>query len=613
MYILGISAYYHDAAAALLQDDTIIAAAQEERFTRIKHDENFPHNSVKFCLQQAAISINEIDAVVFYDKPFLKFERILETYLAYAPKGFFSFLKAIPLWIKDKLFLKKKIKDALFQIEKFDKKKLQILFCPHHLSHAASAYYCSPFNDSAIVTIDGVGEWATTSICKANGHTIQLYQELNFPHSVGLLYSAFTYFLGFKVNSGEYKLMGLAPYGNAGDSETAQFKEIILKHICNVFPDGSIWLNQEYFSYAYGFKMIDDKKWQTLFGFAKKKPDDEIMQQHCNLALAIQQIIEDIVIKMAITAKSLTNSDNLCMAGGVALNCVANGKLQQLNIFKNIYIQPAAGDAGGALGAAYAAYHIFFNQEKTNTKDKMQGASLGPSFSLENISYECRKNKLQFSQYDSGELNKYIASKIADGKIIGWFQGKMEFGPRALGNRSIIADARIEGMQQILNQRIKFRESFRPFAPAVLSEHANHYFEGSSDSPYMLFVDQVKNLLPLPKEYPSFSPAQKLSVKKSDLPAITHADGTARVQTVHKETNPHFWNLLNEFHKLTGCAVLINTSFNVRGEPMVCTPADAIDCFLHTDIDVVVMENVVVEKEKQTVNTGFIKRVFKED
>jgi carbamoyltransferase len=615
MIILGISAYYHDAAAAIIKDGVIIAAAQEERFTRIKHDESFPANAIAFCLKEAAVEIDELDAVVFYDKPFLKFERILETYVAYAPKGFLSFFKAIPIWIKDKLFLKKKIKDELEKIGVYDKRKLKLLFTDHHLSHAASAYYPSSFANAAVLTIDGVGEWTTTSIYKAEGNTLTALKEMHFPHSVGLLYSAFTYFLGFKVNSGEYKLMGLAPYGNAGNEQTEQYKKIIKEKLCTVYDDGSIFLDQQYFSYGTGFKMISDSKWQQLFGIAKRQPDDSIEQQHCNLALAIQQVTEEIVIKLATYAKAITNSSNLCLAGGVALNCVANGKLQELKFFDNIYIQPAAGDAGGALGAALAAYHIYFDQPKIEgiEYDTMQGSYLGPSFSNEQIIYDCKKNKLQYEVQNDEALNTNIAAQLANGKVVGWFKGRMEFGPRALGNRSILADPRNAEMQQKLNLKIKFREGFRPFAPAVLAEEVATIFKTDQTSPYMLMVSQVKDQNILPADYAAFPLAQKLQFAKSNLPAITHADGSARIQTVHKNTNAKFWNLINEFYQRTNCPLLVNTSFNVRGEPIVCTPAEAIDCFLNTGMDILVMENIVLEKEKQTTVIPVTKRVFKED
>ncbi len=615
MLILGISAYYHDAAAAIIKDGVIIAAAQEERFTRVKHDENFPVNAIQYCLKEAVADISEVDAVVFYDKPFLKFERILETFVAYAPKGMLSFIKAIPLWIKEKLFLKKTIKDELQKLGSFNVKKQPLLFTAHHLSHAASAYFPSAFTESAILTIDGVGEWATTSICKAENNNITTLKEIHFPHSVGLLYSAFTYFLGFKVNSGEYKLMGLAPYGNSTDEQTILFKKIITEKICSVYEDGSLFLHQKYFNYATGFTMVHNAQWEQLFGMPKRKPEDAITQQHCNLALAIQQVTEDIVIKLAIHAKAITGSNNLCLAGGVALNCVANGKLQQLKIFDNIYIQPAAGDAGGALGAALAVHHIYFKEPKNKiiTYDTMQGAYLGPQFTNDEVIVACKKNKLVYTLQDDEWLYKNVASALASEKVIGWFNGRMEFGPRALGNRSILANPSNAGMQQKLNLKIKFREGFRPFAPAVLAEKAIEYFNIDTPSPYMLLVSDVKYKTILTSNYAQLSMAEKLQQVKSNLPAVTHADGSARVQTVNKNTNPKFWQLLHEFNAQTGCPVLINTSFNVRGEPIVCTPQHAIDCFLHTEMDILVMENIVVKKEEQINALPLKKRIFKED
>jgi carbamoyltransferase len=615
MYILGISAYYHDAAAAIIKDGEIIAAAQEERFTRIKHDENFPLQAIKYCLKEAAIEIEEVGAVVFYDKPFLKFERILETFVAYAPKGLLQFVKAIPVWIKEKFFLKKKIKEQLSKLGNFNAVKQQLLFTPHHLSHAASAYFASPYSESAVLTIDGVGEWATTSLCKANGNSITVLQEINFPHSVGLLYSSFTYFLGFKVNSGEYKLMGLAPYGNEAAEETTSFKKIITDKLCTVYNDGSLLLHQPYFNYTTGLTMINDKQWQQLFHIPRRNAADEITQQHCNLALAIQQVTEDIVIKMAYTAKMLTGSNNLCMAGGVALNCVANGKLQQLKIFKNIYIQPAAGDAGGALGAALAAHYIFFNQpqKKRATVDAMQGAYLGPAFSQLEIEYTCKKNKLVYTICSDETLFDVTAGHLASNKVIGWFNGRMEFGPRALGNRSILASPLDSAMQQQLNLKIKFREGFRPFAPAVLADKASAFFEIEQPSPYMLMVYPVKNKTVLPAGFSALSISEKLNFRKSNLPAITHADGSARVQTVDEKNNPLFYKLLNAFYEKTGCPVLINTSFNVRGEPIVCTPQEAIDCFLHTEMDVLVLQNIVLQKQEQIIALPTQKRKFTDD
>ncbi len=486
MYILGVSAFYHDAAAALIQDGNIIAAAQEERFSRIKHDERFPVNAVKCCLDIGAISMDDIEYVVFYDKPFLKFERLLETYLAFAPRGLRSFIKAMPLWLKQKLYLKKVIRQSLESISGRKNKKLKILFTEHHLSHAASAYFPSPFDECAIVSIDGVGEWATTSICRGNKNDITVIKEVHFPHSVGLLYSAFTFFLGFQVNSGEYKLMGLAPYGNQAAEETKHFIGTIKEHICKIFDDGSIFLNQDFFTYATGMKMVDEKQWEKLFGLKKRKADSSIAQTHCNLALAIQHVTEEIVTKIVLEAKKLTGSDNLCLAGGVALNCVINGKLQHSGIFKNIYIQPAAGDAGGSVGAALAAHHIYFGNEKIRHQsyDGMNGSFLGPEFHSAEIIKICRGEKIVYELLTDESILQKTAALLQEGNIVGWFQGRMEFGPRALGNRSILADPGDPEMQKKLNLKIKFRESFRPFAPAIPIELVDQYFELSQSSPY---------------------------------------------------------------------------------------------------------------------------------
>jgi carbamoyltransferase len=603
--ILGISAFYHDSAAAIIIGNKIIAAAQEERFTRDKHTPDFPTNAIKYCLEESGFQINELDAVVFYDKPLLKFERLLETYYAYAPKGIISFLKAIPVWINEKLFLKKLILDGLKEIEDFDKKKIQLLFPEHHLSHAASAYFPSTFNDSAILTIDGVGEWCTASIGHGNSRNIKIIKELHFPHSVGLLYTAFTYFLGFKVNSGEYKLMGLAPYGNLEDTETKDFIKKIKTHLVKINDDGSIWLDQKYYNYTTGLKMIKEKKWCELFGFKTRKPDEEITQKHCNLAIAIQNVTENIVIKMAKEAKKITGSENLCMAGGVALNCVANGKLVKENIFKNIYIQPAAGDAGGALGAALATQYMFFKQDRLveNDIDQMSGTFLGPSYSEKEIGKMNKKVKANFNKFDEfNDIYKIIASKIADGNVIGWFQGRMEFGPRALGCRSIIGDARNPEMQKKLNLKIKYREGFRPFAPSVLSESSKDYFDLDVYSPYMLLVAKIKekNRKTLPKDYHKKSLWERLYTERSNIQSVTHLDYSARIQTVHRETNPKYWGLINEFKNQTGYGLVVNTSFNVRGEPIVCTPYDAYRCFMSTEMDYLVINNFVYYKKDQT-------------
>ena len=604
MNILGISAFYHDSAASIIIDGEILAAAQEERFTRKKHDDGFPVQATRYCLRQTGLTLDKIDAVVFYDKPLLKFERLLETYYAFAPSGFKSFLMAIPVWLKDKMFLKKLIRDELKKVEVYDKKKLKLLFPEHHLSHTASAFYPSPFEESAILTIDGVGEWATASICYGNGKEIKILKELRFPHSLGLLYSAFTYYAGFKVNSGEYKLMGLAPYGDINSSNVKKYVDAIKNNLVDIKSDGSLWLNQDYFNYAVGLRMAKDDKWNELFGFPRRKSESELEQHHCDFALAIQIVTEEVVIKMASEAKRLTGSKNLCMAGGVALNCVANGKLQKENIFDNIFIQPASGDAGGAPGAALAAYHIYFNKERVLSSglDGMSGAYLGPEFSEIDIRLDAKKYNANFEYHANfDDVAKDVAKLIAEGNVIGWFQGRMEFGPRALGNRSIIGDARNEEMQKKLNLKIKYRESFRPFAPSVIAEDAKDYFDIDSHSPYMLIVQPVKATRrnTLPANFSSLPLKEKLYYKRSDLPSITHIDFSARIQTIHKETNPKYYNLINEFKKLTGYGVIVNTSFNVRGEPIVCTPEDAYKCLMRTEMDYLVVGNFIFDKKKQ--------------
>jgi carbamoyltransferase len=604
MKILGISAFYHDSAAAIIEDGEIIAAAQEERFTRKKHDPNFPSNAVKFCLEYAGTTIDKLDAIAFYDKPLLKFERLLETYYAFVPRGLPSFITAIPVWLKEKMFLKRLIYEELDKIQSFDKKKIKLLFPEHHLSHAASAYYPSRFNDAAILTIDGVGEWATASICHGTGKDIKILKELKFPHSLGLLYSAFTYFLGFKVNSGEYKLMGLAPYGVPGSKQVADYVEIIKKNLVEIKDDGSVWLNQKYFNYATGLRMVHEDKWEKLFGFKARKPEAELEAHHCNLGLAIQQITEEAVIKMAAEAKRLTGAEYLCMAGGVALNCVANGKIYNAGIFKDVFIQPAAGDAGGALGAAQAAYHIYFGKDRIipTQLDGMKGSYLGPEFPDIEIEKVARKYGAVTKHFtDPEELCRQVAQKLSEGNVIGWMQGRMEFGPRALGGRSILGDPRSEEMQKKLNVKIKYRESFRPFAPSVLAEECKAYFEHDSSSPYMLLVQPVRRerRKPLPEGYDSFSLKEKLYHLRSDMPAITHIDFSARIQTVHEETNPRYYQLIQEFKKLTGYGVIVNTSFNVRGEPIICTPEDAYRCFMRTEMDFLVIGNYVFDKKSQ--------------
>lgn len=604
MKILGISAFYHDSAAALIDNGEIVAAAQEERFTRKKHDPGFPSQAVAFCLEYGGVSINELDAIVFYDKPLLKFERLLETYYAFAPKGVRSFLTAMPVWIKEKMFLKRLINEELEKLGYDKKKKVKMLFPEHHLSHAASAYYPSPFEKSAILTIDGVGEWATASICLGEGKDISILKELRFPHSLGLLYSAFTYFLGFRVNSGEYKLMGLAPYGNPSSPDIKRYEEIILKELIDLKEDGSVWLNQEYFDYATGLKMVNEHKWEALFGFKTRRPEDALEAVHCNLGLAIQNITEEAVVRMAKEAKRLTGADYLCMAGGVALNCVSNGKLQKANIFKDIFIQPAAGDAGGALGAAQAAYHIYFGQDRKVTwkADAMRGSYLGPTFSDLDVALTAKKYKAHYTYYENfKDLTREAARLLSEGNVVGWVQGRMEFGPRALGGRSILGDPRNAEMQKKLNLKIKYRESFRPFAPSVLAEDCQDYFDYDGISPYMLLVHPVaeSRRKPVPANYGSLDLREKLYFERSDLPSITHIDYSARIQTVHKETNPRYYDLIETFKALTGYAVIVNTSFNVRGEPIVNTPNDAYRCFMRTEMDYLVVGNYIFDKKQQ--------------
>jgi len=604
MKILGISAFYHDSAAAVLRDGKVIAAAQEERFTRKKHDSSFPVNAIEFCCKFSGIHINDFDAIAFYDKPLLKFERLLETYYGFAPRGIQSFITAIPVWLKEKMFLKRMMHEALSNIEGYDKKKTKFLFPEHHLSHAASAFFSSPFSEAAILTIDGVGEWATASISHGKDNQISVLKELHFPHSLGLLYSAFTYFLGFKVNSGEYKLMGLAPYGNPDSPDIQRYIQLIKTELTDIKEDGSIWLNQDYFNYATGLRMANDVKWQKLFGIKKRSEADELLQQHCNLGLAIQIVTEEVVQKMANEAKRLTGSANLCMAGGVALNCVSNGKLMRSKLFENIFIQPAAGDAGGALGAAQAAHFIYFNQERkvTTAQDEMQGAYLGPEYSNIETETVIRKYGAEAQQFESFDaLAANVADLIAQGNVVGWVQGRMEFGPRALGNRSILGDARNPEMQKKLNLKIKYREGFRPFAPSVKAEDCKEYFDLDADSPYMLIVAPVQEARrnKMPEGYNSMPLLERLYVQRSDLPSVTHIDFSARVQTIHKETNPRYWKLVDVFKKKTGYGVMVNTSFNVRGEPPVCTPEDAYRCFMRTEMDYLVVGDYLFSKAAQ--------------
>lgn len=604
MNILGISAFYHDSAAAIVQDGLITAAAQEERFTRKKHDPGFPLQAVKFCLEYSGLKIDDLDAIAFYDKPLLKFERLLETYYGFAPKGIESFMMAIPVWLREKMFLKRIIRESLREVGDYDPNKLKLLFPEHHLSHAASAFYPSPYEESAILTIDGVGEWATASICHGKGKDITILKQLDFPHSLGLLYSAFTYFLGFKVNSGEYKLMGLAPYGNPDAEQTNQFARIIREQLVDIKEDGSLWLNQEYFNYATGLRMVKDGRWEKLFGFPRRKSETHLEQHHCNLGYAIQLVTEEIVFKMAAEAKRLTGSDHLCMAGGVALNCVANGKLIRRNYFKDVFIQPAAGDAGGAPGAALAAYHIHFNKERTLTgkQDAMQGSYLGPLHTNLEVELMAKRYKAVYRHFDSeDELCKQAAQHLSDGHVVGWHNGRMEFGPRALGGRSILGDPRNPEMQKKLNLKIKYRESFRPFAPSVLAEDSGQYFEHEGISPYMLIVADVipERRKSIPDNYNEMPMMERLYIPRSDLQSITHLDFSARVQTVHKETNPRYYRLIEKFKELTGVGVIVNTSFNVRGEPIVCTPEDAYRCFMRTEMDFLVINNYLFAKTDQ--------------
>jgi carbamoyltransferase len=599
--ILGISAYYHDSAAAILVDGEIVAAAQEERFSRKKHDSSFPINACRYVLEESGINYNELTGVAFYDKPFLKFERLLETYHAFAPSGFLSFLSAMPVWIKEKLFMRSMLNKHLAEL---GDAKIPMYYPEHHLSHAASAFYPSPFEEAAILTIDGVGEWATTTIGHGRGKDIEILSELHFPHSVGLLYSAFTYYTGFTVNSGEYKLMGLAPYGNPDAPRTAEFKNKILTELIDVRKDGSILLNMEYFEYATGLKMANEAKWEQLFGVPRRKPESELTQAYMDMALAIQQVTEEIVIKIACAARQLTGCKYLVMAGGVALNCVANGKLLRAGIFEDIWIQPAAGDAGGAVGAAYAVWHIQQGNERQVTRqaDAMRGSYLGPEFSDKAIGRALEKHDAKARRYDHfPQLTSEVAARLAEGNVVGWFQGRMEFGPRALGGRSILGDARNPEMQKKLNLKIKYREGFRPFAPSVLEEDIEEHFELDRPSPYMLIVAPIREdkKIPLPPDYNEKTLYERLYFLRSDLPSITHIDYSARIQSVSKETNPRYWELIHEFKKRTGYGVIVNTSFNVRGEPIVCTPEDAYRCFMRTEMDFLVLGNYVLDKKDQ--------------
>ncbi len=604
-YILGISAYYHDSAAALLQDGVVVAAAHEERFTRKKHDADFPEKAIAYVLDEVGICLKDVQGIAFYDKPFLKFERLLETYHAYAPKGLRSFLLSMPVWIKEKLFMRTMLERGFAPFLAHEDKLPTLYFPEHHLSHAASAFYPSPFEDAAILTVDGVGEWVTTSISKGSGKDISTLREIHFPHSLGLLYSAFTAYCGFKVNSGEYKLMGLAPYGNPNAQRTHEFEQKIRDNLIDIRDDGSYVLNMEYFSYATGLRMYNADKWKCLFGLpARQAESEELEQEYMDLALAIQKVTEDIVLRLAKCAKEITKSNNLCLAGGVALNCVANGKIIQEKIFDKIWIQPASGDAGGALGAALALWHIGLEKPRvpTSAKDAMRGSYLGPSFDQGQIQRMCKKFQAQGEVYDNFQhLCNQVADLLNEGKVIGWFQGRMEYGPRALGARSILGDPRNHEMQKKLNLKIKYREGFRPFAPSVLEEYTQQYFDLAEQSPYMLVVAPVtaKYCNELPEGYTSLPLWERLYWQRSAVPAITHVDLSARIQSVSKETNPRYWELINAFKDRHNCPMVVNTSFNVRGEPIVCTPQDAYLCFMRTEMDYLVLGDMLLKKEDQ--------------
>ena len=600
MKILGISAFYHDSAACLIEDGVIIAACQEERLTRIKHDSAFPRNAIEYCLKAANCAPTDIDSIVFYEKPFLKFERLLETYLAFAPKGFRSFKKAIPVWLKEKLFQKKLLKEELLKIDFSNRQCDGVLFSEHHLSHAASAFFASAFEEAIVLTMDGVGEWETTTVYYGNKNTLTKIKEIRFPHSLGLLYSAFTYHCGFKVNSGEYKLMGLAPYG------IPKFADAIKNNLIDIKDDGSFKLDLTYFDYCTGLTMTNEK-FNRLFENSFRTSDSELKQIHMDLAASIQSVLEEVVLKICRSLSLDFKTKNLCLAGGVALNCVANGKIHSEALFEDIWVQPAAGDAGGSLGAAYAAYYLHFKMNRIiNSADSMQGSYLGPSFDNEQILSFLNSIGCNYSFYESeDDLVTHVSKLLLDQEAIGWFQGRSEFGPRALGNRSIIADPRSEKAQKNLNLKVKFRESFRPFAPAVLKEDVDQWFDYSKASPYMLMVATVKknHRLPLPDNNKSLFGIDLLNVPKSTIPAVTHIDYSARIQTVDKNTNPLFHKLISKFKENTGCGVLVNTSFNVRGEPIVCSIEDAFRCFRGTNLDTLVLGSYVIKKTDLPVST----------
>ena len=596
MFILGLSGYYHDSAAALLRDGVIVAAAQEERFSRRKHDARFPLNALRYCLDEAGISLSQVDHVAFYDKPFLKFERLLETYLAFAPRGFTSFRMAMPLWLREKLFQKDLLAKELKAIEPGVDWLERLLFSEHHLSHAASAFFASPFDEALVLTMDGVGEWASTSAAIGRGNSLEIFQEIHFPHSLGLLYSAFTYYLGFKVNSGEYKVMGLAPYGEP------KYAQTILDHLIDLKPDGSFHLDQRYFDYCTGLHMTS-AKFDALFGAPPRQPEDPLTRRHMDLAASVQAVTEEAVLRMTRALRAQTGMKNLCLAGGVALNCVANGKVLRDGAFEHVWVQPAAGDAGGALGAALAAHHLTLDQPRARSdgRDSMRGSYLGPVFAQADIEQRLTAAGAHFEVLDEAGLTDTTAGLLASEHVVGWFQGRMEFGPRALGGRSILGDPRSPRMQSVLNLKIKYRESFRPFAPSVLREHVADWFELDDDSPYMLMVADIaasRRLEPSDTDSTLFG-IDKLKVPRSTIPAVTHVDHSARIQTVHADTNPRYHALISSFHEKTGCPVLINTSFNVRGEPIVCMPEDAFRCFMGTGMDALVIGNCLLLKENQ--------------
>jgi len=593
--ILGISAFYHDSAAALITDGKIIAAAQEERFSRKKHDARYPFHAVEYILKESKLNLNQIDHIVFFEKPFLKFERLLETYMAFAPKGFKSFSLSMPIWLREKLFQKKFLFDKLKQHDESFTDIKKINFSEHHYSHAASAFFPSPFKEAVILTLDGVGEWATTTVAIGDKNKLEIIKEIHFPHSLGLLYSAFTYYTGFKVNSGEYKLMGLAPYGKP------IFKDLIIEKLIDLKEDGSFKINMEYFNYATGLTMTN-KKFSKLFGNPVRNPNKDLLKEfHMDIAASVQAVTEEIVLRLTKSISKEYNIKNLCLAGGVALNCVANGKILKEKVFEKIWIQPAAGDAGGSLGAALAYWHHELKKPRENFKDKMNGSYLGPMIQNDLIEEKLKKLKANYKKYETEELISLTAKELASEKTVGWFQGRMEFGPRALGARSILADPRSEKMQKELNLKIKFRESFRPFAPSVLTEDVSEWFEMTEESPYMLLVSEVKKdkQIQMSKTEENLFGIEKLNIKRSVIPAVTHVDYSARIQTVREETNPRYYKLIKEFKKITKCPVLVNTSFNVRGEPIVCTVEDAYNCFMGTGLDILVIEDFILFKDEQ--------------